>query len=169
MLVIPQLQTSITCWCQQARSSWRQKYDQHWVLHSKKHPKFFEGVLVLEGNPPEIPIFSGFDPERLERGPQYSARRRNFQKIPRTFVVLRWGYNPSQRNDASLQYPRCPKQKQKTKKVPFSAILAAFSTRWLEHRGFQNEASFRWLILQSHRRTEIMRQLFWKFCLRAEI
>ena len=51
----------------------------------------------MGGRPPKIPTFSGFDPERLERGPQYSARRRNFQKSLRTVAVLRWGYNPPEK------------------------------------------------------------------------
>ena len=67
----------------------------------------------MRGMPPKIPTFSRSDLERLERGPQYSARRRNFQKILRTIVVLRIGYNPSQRNDASFQYPQCPNQENK--------------------------------------------------------
>ena len=73
------------------------------------------GVSFLGGKVPKILTFSGSAPERLERGPQYSARRRNFEKRQRTFVVLRLGYNPSQRNDASFQNPRCPTQKNKKK------------------------------------------------------
>ena len=84
----------------------------------------FLGCLIFGGQPPpKIPTYSGSDPERLERGPQYSARRRNFQKSPRTFVVLRIGYNPREKNCSSFQYPRCPTQK--TKK---SAVFVHFGT-----------------------------------------
>ena len=83
----------------------------------------FLGVSYFWGDSPQIPTFSGFDPKCLERGPQYSARRRNFQKSQLTFAVLRIGYNPSQRNYTSFQYPRCPIQK--TKK---SAFFGRFGT-----------------------------------------
>ena len=102
---------------------WRRNHDLHWILHPWKHLNFFGGVLFLGDRPPKIPTFSGSGPERLERGPQYSARRRNFQKSLRTFVVLRIGYNPRERNHASFQYPRCPNQK--TKK---SAVVAQLGT-----------------------------------------
>merc|ERR1711966_210163 len=91
--------------------------------HPKKHLKILGEVLFLGGRPLKIPTFSGSDPERLERGPLYSARRRNFQKSPRTFVVLRTGYNPSTFRHVSRQNPRCPTQKNKK-----SAVLARFGT-----------------------------------------
>ena len=75
------------------------------------------GALFLGVRPPKTLIFSGSDSERLERGPQCSARRRNFQKPLRTIVVLRWGYIPTGRNDTSSQYPRCPMQKTKKSAV----------------------------------------------------
>ena len=102
---------------------WWQNHDLHWILHPKKHLKLFWGVLFMGGQAPKIPNFSVSDPERLERGPQYSARRRNFQKSQRTFVVLRWGYNPSTFRHVSRQNPRCPTQK--TKK---SAVFGQFGT-----------------------------------------
>ena len=71
----------------------------------------------MEGGPPKIPTFSGSDSERLERGPQCSARRRNFQKPLRTIVVLRSGYIPTGRKCTSSQYPRCPMQKTKKSAV----------------------------------------------------
>ena len=74
--------------------------------------------------PPKIPTFSGSHSKRLERGPQYSVSRRNFQTSPCMFVVLRLSYNPSQRNDASFQYLRRPTQK--AKKVPFRPIWHRF-------------------------------------------
>ena len=78
------------------------------------HPRKNSGAaLFLGGGPPKIPTFSGSDSERLERGPQCSARRRNLQKPLRTIVVLRIAYNPTRRNDSSSQYPRCPHQKNK--------------------------------------------------------
>merc|ERR1711966_534173 len=92
-------------------------------FYIKKHLKKIWGVLFLGGRPPKIPTFSGAAPERLERGPQDSARWRNFQKSQRTFVVLRIGYNPSTFRHVSRQNPRCPTQK--TKK---NAVLARFGT-----------------------------------------
>ena len=89
----------------------------------KNIPNVFGVSCFFGGRPPKIPTFSGSAPERLERGPQYSARRRNFQKSQRTFVVLRLGYNPSTFRYVSRQNPRCPTQK--TKK---SAVLAHFGT-----------------------------------------
>ena len=96
---------------------WWQNHDLHWILHPKKHLKFLGGALFLGGRSPKIPTFSGSDSERLERGPQCSARRRNFQKPLRTIVVLRSGYIPTGRNDTSSQYPRCPMQKTKKSAV----------------------------------------------------
>ena len=53
----------------------------------------FLGVsYFFGGRPPKIPTFSGSEPKRLERGPQCSSRRRNFQKLLHTIVVLRIGY-----------------------------------------------------------------------------
>ena len=122
------------------------------------------GVLFLGVAPPQIPTFSGSDSKRLERGPQHSARRRNFQRSPRTFVVLRLSHNPSQWCLILIPAVTHPK----SQKVPFLPDLAPFSTKWLGPRGFQDEASFRRLIIQSRRRTENIRGDFWKFCLWAE-
>ena len=115
------------------------------------------GVSYFWGaSPPKSRLLAGLtDPERLERGPQHSARRRNFKKTLRTIVVLRWGYTPREKKCSSSQYPRCPDQK--TKKVPFLPVSAPFSAKWVGHHGFQDELHFRRLILQSHRRTENLR------------
>ena len=42
----------------------------------------------------------------------------------------------------------------RNQKVPFLVSSAPFSTKWLGHRGFQDEASFRRLILQFRRGAE---------------
>ena len=115
---------------------WRQNHNLYCILHSKNHLKIFGGVLLLGDRPPKIPTFSGSGPKRLERGPQYSACRRNFKKSSLSTVIMCLGYNLSQRNCTSFQYLRCPNHK--TKKVPFLAISAPFSTKWLEHCGFQD-------------------------------
>ena len=112
---------------------WRQNHDLHWILHPKTHHKFLGVSYFYWGHAPKTLTFSGSDPERLERGPQYSARRRNFQESPRTIVVMRLVYNPSKRKCTSFQYPRCLNQK--TKRGPFLPISAPFSTKWLGHRG----------------------------------
>ena len=89
----------------------------------KRILKFFGGSYFLGERLLNIPTFSRSDPKRLERGPQYSDRRRNFQKSQRTFVVLRWGYNPSTFRHVSRQNPRCP-----TQKTEKSAVFARFGT-----------------------------------------
>ena len=100
---------------------------------------------------PKPLTFSGSGSERLERGPQYLARRRNFQKGQRTLVVLRWRYNPREKVQL-IPIPTVPHPK--NKKVLFSPVLAAFSTKLVEHRGFQDELHFRRPIFQPRRRTE---------------
>ena len=94
-------------------------------MHPKKHLKKFGGVLFFGGRPPKIPTFRGCAPERLERGPQSSAHRRNFQKTQCSFVVLRCGYNPSMFHHVSSQHPRCPTQKNKK-----SAVFCPFRHRF---------------------------------------
>ena len=154
------------------------KYNLHWKKepdrtswhphpHPKKYLNFFGGVLFLGGMSPKTPTFTGSDPERLERGPQYSARRRTFQKSPRTFVVLRLGDNPSQRKCTSFQYPQCPNEK-KTKKCRFCPFR-----HWFQPNG-QGTAVFKMSSL-SLTYPPIQTQNwkctwdFWKFCLWAEI
>ena len=78
------------------------------------------GVLFFGGRPPKVPTFSGSGPERLERGPQHSACRRNFQKSLRKFVVLRIGYNLREKSAAHLNTRGAPTKKQK------SAVFACF-------------------------------------------
>ena len=129
VVLTPQLQTSIPFDVIKLDQVWWQNHDLNWILHPKKHLKFFWGASFLGGGPPKIPTFSGSDSERLERGPQCSARRRNFQKPLHTIVVLRWGYNPTERNYISSQYPRCPMQKtQKT--AVFAQLGVVFESRW---------------------------------------
>ena len=125
---------------------WWQNHDLHRILHRKEHLKFFWGALFLGDSPLKIPTFSRSYSERLERGPQCSARRRNFQKLLRTIVVLCIGYNPTGRNDTSSQYPRCLMQK--TKKRPFCPTRGWFWVSAARHRGFWEEVSFRIRILQ---------------------
>ena len=141
---------------------WWQDNGLHWIFHPKSILNFW-GCHIFGGQPPKYLIILQV---RLERGPHYSARRRNFQKRPLTFVVLRWGYTPSTFHHVSSQHLRCPTQK--TKKVSFLPVLAPFSTKWLGHCGFQRETWQNQLTLQYYRRTENIRWLFWKFCLRAE-
>ena len=85
--------------------------------------KFLE-CLIFRGWSPKISTFSGSDSKRLERGPQCSAHRRNFQKPSRTFIDLRIGYNPTERTDTSSQYRRCDVQK--NKKTAVFAKLRVF-------------------------------------------
>ena len=84
----PQLQTPKLVNVIKLDKVWWQNHDLHWILHPKKHLKLFGGLLFLRGSPPEIQTFSWSNPERLERGPQYSDRRSNFKKSLRTIVVL---------------------------------------------------------------------------------
>ena len=143
-----------------------QNHNLHWILHPKKHLKIFGGVLFAEGRPPKIPTFRRFDPEGLERRPQYSVRRRNFKKILRSIVVLQWRDNqhvlPRLTSRSAVPHPN-------NKKVPFSPVLAPFLTKWLGHHRYQRETWWNQLILQSHCRTEILRKYFFNFCLRSEI
>ena len=113
------------------------------------------------GSPPQIPTFGGSNPKHLERGPQYSTRRRKFQKIQRTFVVLPWVHNPRTFRDVLHQPLRCPTKK--TKKVLILPVLAPFSTRWLGHREFSRETLRKLLILQSRCRTENVHWAFENF------
>ena len=70
-------------------------------------------------------------------------------------------YNPREKKSSPFQYPWCANQKtKKPKKVPFLPISAPISTKWLGHRCFQDELHFCRLILQSRRRTEIVRKPF---------
>ena len=117
----------------------------------------------MAGRSPKIPTFSGSDPERLERGPQCFARRRNFQKSPHAFVVLRLGYNPSQRKyTSSFQYPCCPNQKTKM----FLPVLALFSTKWLGHSSFQDKLSFHWLSSSPDAKLKTYKGIFENFAYR---
>ena len=79
--------------------------------------------------PPRIPTSSGSDPERLERGPQCSSRRRKFRKLLHTIVVLRIGYIPTRRNYTSSLYPQCPMQK-KQKTAIFGQLGVVFESWW---------------------------------------
>ena len=89
---------------------------------------------------PKIPTFSGSAPERLKRGPQYSARWRNFQKSQPTFVVLRIDYNPSTFRHVSRQNPRCLTQK--TKKCRFCSFWHRFQPNGCATAVFKMNCSF---------------------------
>ena len=93
-------------------------------LQTKKHLNFFGGVLFLGDSPPKIPTFNGSDPERLERGPQYSARRRIFQKSQRTCSPA-MGLQPQRKKTAAHSNTRGAPAK-KPKKVPFLPVSAPF-------------------------------------------
>ena len=132
----------------------------------RKSILIFLGVPFLGGGPPKIPPFSGSDSERLERGPQCSARRRNFQKSLRTIVVLRIVYNPTGTNDTSSQ---CGAPTKRPKKCRFCPTRSAFWVSVAGHRGFWEKVSFHFRIPKPIRRTQIVRKAFWKIHLRAEM
>ena len=79
------------------RRCWREKdrcrLTDNMARHAKSELNMFSDGRKLKSpvKKHKIPTFSGSGSERLERGPQYAARRRNFQKSLITFVVLRIG------------------------------------------------------------------------------
>ena len=119
--------------------------------------------------PPKSQLLAGSTPNAWKEGHSTRPVGRIFKKSHlRLYIVLRLGYNPSRRNYASFQYPRCPNQK--TKK---SAVFAHFGTVF--NQMVEASRFSRWdvipstFILQPRRRTEKLREDFWKTCLRAEI
>ena len=123
----------------------------------------------MGGRPFKFLTFSCSDPKSLERGPQCSARRRNFQKLLHTIVVLRIGYIPTGRNYTSSQYSQCPMQKTK-KMAIFGQLGVVFESQWRGIAVFGRRSNFTSGSPSPYvRRTQLACKDFCKFLRRAEI
>ena len=84
--------------------------------------KPFRGVFYLGDRPPKIPMFSGSDPERLEREPQYSSRQNNLKKL--TYLCSSAsGLRYQSEKCPLIPIPAVPNQKKQK-----SAVFACFGT-----------------------------------------
>ena len=97
--------------------------------------KLFGDVFFLGGRPSKIPTFSESDPEHLERGPQYSARRRNFQEKPTCVCSSAIGLQ-SHHVWSRLIPPLAVPHPKKTKKCHFCPFRYRFQSNGLSTAEF---------------------------------
>ena len=106
----------------------------------------------MEGRLPKIQTFSGSDAERYKEGHSTWPVGGIFKKAHVRLYCCVWAIIPAKKMTPHVNTRVAPTKKQK--EVPFLVILALFLTKWLGHRGYQDETSFYQLILQSRRRTK---------------